>query len=73
MTMAQTEFTITLDDDYQVPEGPLTPAQYVMFVANKAAESYQKQYGTSDFLSGVHAACDAYNAALPQSEPPVEE
>lgn len=71
--MAQTEITITIDDDYVVPEGPLTPAQYVTFVANRAAESYQKQYGTADFLSGVHAACDAYNAALPQPAEPVEE
>jgi hypothetical protein len=71
--MAQTEITITIDDDYVVPEGPLTPAQYVVFVANKAAESYKNQYNTVDFLSGVHAACDAYNAVLPQPvEPEVE-
>jgi len=63
-------YTITIDDAYTVPEGALTKEQYVTFVMNKAAESYQKSYGTADFETGIQAACDAYNAALP--EEPVE-
>ncbi len=67
--MATTEYAITIDDDYQVPEGPLTAAQYVAFVMNRAAESYQAQYGAADAEAGIQAACDAYNAALPEQPP----
>ena len=63
--MATTNYTIAIDDAYVVPEGALTKEQYVAFVMNKAAESYQNSYATVDFDSGIQAACDAYNAALP--------
>jgi hypothetical protein len=69
--MATTEYTIAIDDAYVVPEGPLTKEQYVTFVMNKAAESYKSSYQTADFDSGIQAACDAYNEALP--EPPAVE
>lgn len=64
--MATTEYTIAIDDAYAVPEGALTKEQYVAFVMNKAAESYKNSYQTADFDSGIQAACDAYNAALPE-------
>ena len=64
--MATTNYTITIDDDYVTPEGALTKEQYVAFVINKAAESYKNSYGTADFDSGIQAALDAYNAALPE-------
>lgn len=63
--MTQTTYTVLVDDAYAVPEGPLTAAQYVDFVMNRAAESYMKQYGAADVNAGIQAACDAYNAALP--------
>lgn len=61
-----TNYTITIDDAYVTPEGALTKEQYVTFVMNKAAESYKNSYGTADFDSGIQAALDAYNAALPE-------
>lgn len=63
--MATTDYEITVDDAYVVPEGPLTKAQYVEFVMNKAAESYMVQYGTDSYDNGIQAACDAYNEGLP--------
>lgn len=68
--MATTDFTITIDDNYEVPEGPLTAAQYVEFVMNRAAESYQAQYSAADVEAGIQAACDTYNAALPEEPGP---
>lgn len=65
--MATTNFTLTIDDAYTAPEGELTKDQYVVFVMNKAAESYKNGYGTADFESAIQAACDAYNASLPQT------
>ena len=62
------EYTLTIADDYETPAGALTKAQYVEFVMNHAAESYQKQYGTADKESGIQAACDAYNASLPPEQ-----
>lgn len=59
------QYTINVNDAYQVPEGALTKEQYVEFVMNMAAKSYQSQYNTQDVESGIQAACDAYNAALP--------
>ena len=59
--MATHEMTVTIDDDYVVPEAPLTTAQYVDFVANMACESYMKQYKTADKVTGLEAACAAYN------------
>ena len=67
--MAQTDYTITLEDNYVTPEGPLaTNDDYMTFVVNKAGESYMNQYGTANVEDGVTAARDAYNAALPQAE-----
>ena len=67
--MAQTDYTITIEDDYVVPEGPLaTNDDYVTFVMNRAADSYMNQYGTDNVEDGVTAAREAYNAALPQAE-----
>lgn len=60
-------YTINITDDYVVPEGPLTAEQYVNFVMNNAAKSYQAQYKTATVNEGVQAACDAYNANLPPS------
>ena len=60
-------YTINITDDYVVPEGPLTAEQYVNFVMNYAAKSYQAQYKTDTVNEGVQAACDAYNANLPPS------
>ena len=60
-------YTINITDDYVVPEGPLTAEQYVNFVMNNAAKSYQAQYKTDTVNEGVQAACDAYNANLPPS------
>ena len=59
------QYTINVSDSYVVPEGALTKEQYVEFVINMAAKSYQSQYNTQDVESGIQAACDAYNAALP--------
>ena len=61
-------YTINITDDYVVPEGPLTAEQYVNFVMNNAAKSYQAQYKTDTVNEGVQAACDAYNANLPPSK-----
>lgn len=60
-------YAINITDDYVVPEGPLTAEQYVNFVMNNAAKSYQAQYQTDTVNEGVQAACDAYNANLPPS------
>lgn len=63
--MAQTTYTIVIDDAYVIPGGALTKEQYVNYVMNYAAESYMKQYKTADVDSGIQAATDAYNASLP--------
>ena len=61
-----TTYTITITDDYTVPEGPMADNQaYLTFVMNKAAESYRNQYAAADFEAGITAAREAYNAALP--------
>ena len=59
------QYIINDNDTYVVPEGALTKEQYVEFVMNMAAMSYQSQYNTQDVESGIQAACDAYNTALP--------
>lgn len=59
-------YTLTITDDYAVPEGPLaTNEAYLTFVMNKAAESYRNQYAAADFEAGITAAREAYNASLP--------
>lgn len=60
-------YTIDIRDDYTVPADPLTAEQYVEFVMNNAAKSYQNQYNTKTVNEGVQAACDAYNSNLPQA------
>lgn len=71
------KYTIDITDDYTPPEGPLSAEQYVEFVMNRAAESYQAQYRTATVNEGVQAATDAYNAALPpaplEAEPQPKE
>lgn len=64
-----TNYTIAIDDAYEVPTGEMTKEQYVNFVMNKAAESYKNSYGAADFETGIQAACDTYNAALPEDAP----
>ena len=67
--MAQTDYTVTIEDGYVVPEGPLaTNDDYITFVMNMAAQSYMNQYSTDNVEDGITAARDAYNAALPQAE-----
>lgn len=63
-----TQYDINVVDNYATPAGALTKEQYVEFVMNKAAESYQSQYGTATTDAGIQAACDAYNAALPAAQ-----
>lgn len=64
-----TDFKIKINPDYVAPEGPLeNDADYVNLVMNGAARSYQSQYGTADLASGITAAREAYNAALPPPE-----
>jgi hypothetical protein len=59
-------YTITIADNYTTPEGPFADnAAYLIFVMNKAAESYRNQYAAADFEAGITAAREAYNAALP--------
>lgn len=59
-------YTVTIDDNYTVPAGALDKAAYVEFVLQMAAESYAKQYGKATKEEGIQAACDAYNASLPE-------
>lgn len=63
------QITLTIEQDYVVPEGALDTQQYMEFVANMAAKSYQTQYGVNTIEAGIEAARDAYNASLPE---PVE-
>lgn len=62
------EYTIDIDDDYEVPAGELTKDEYLNFVMNMAAKSYKAQFSEATYEDGIEAACDAYNAALPTSE-----
>lgn len=58
-------YTVDIRDDYTAPEGPMDAAQYIDFVVNRAAQSYQRQYGTENVNAGVRAACDAFNGQSP--------
>ena len=69
--MASVTYTVTLDENYAVPETHLTAEEYVNFVMNHAAKSYMNRYSTS-FADAVQAACDAYNETVVE-ETPVEE
>jgi hypothetical protein len=53
------------------PTEPLTNAQYIDWVVNRAAESYQTQYGAASKEAGITAAREAFNASIPA--PVVEE
>lgn len=61
-----TQYIINIEDSYKVPEGPLNNQQYVVFIMNRAAESYKNQYNTLDFEAGVTAARTSYNDSLPE-------
>jgi hypothetical protein len=47
-----------------------TDQEYVQYVMSNAARSYQAQYGTATADEGITAARLAYNAGIPQPEPP---
>ena len=47
-----------------------TDQEYVQYVMSNAARSYQAQYGTATADEGIAAARLAYNAGVPQPEPP---
>lgn len=66
-------FSIVIDDDYVVPAGPLNAAQYVNFVMNNAAKSYQSQYRAATVQDGIDAARAAYNASVPPEPEPSDE
>ena len=69
-TMAQTKYTIQIVDDYVAPTTPLaTNKEYVDFVMNSAAASYQVQYNTATSDDGITAAREAFNASLPSTPP----
>lgn len=56
-------------DVYPQPGEIGTNAEYMTYVVNKAAESYQNQYGAESKDDGITAAREAYNASLPQPAP----
>jgi hypothetical protein len=62
-----TTYTIDVTDEvYLQPTEPLeTNEAYLIFVLNRAAESYQNQYGAASKEAGITAAREAFNAALP--------
>jgi len=56
-------------DVYPQPGEIATNEAYLTFVINKAAESYQSQYGAASKEDGITAARKAYNASLPVPAP----
>jgi hypothetical protein len=67
--------TYTLDiapDVHPQPAEIATNADYLTYVLNRAAESYQKQYGTASKEDGITAAREAYNASMPPAQEPAE-
>ena len=61
-----TDYTVQIVNDYVAPTTPLaTNEEYVDFVMNSAALSYQVQYNTATSDEGITAAREAFNAALP--------
>lgn len=59
-------YNITITPDvYPQPGEIATDEDYLAFVLNRAAESYQNQYGTASKEDGITAAREAYNASLP--------
>jgi len=68
-----TDYTVQIVNDYVAPTTPLaTNEDYVDFVMNMAAASYQVQYSTATSDEGITAAREAFNAGLPEPAP-VEE
>jgi hypothetical protein len=68
--------TYTVDviaDVFPQPTAPITAAEYINFVVNRAAESYMAQYGTASKEEGIQAACDAFNASIPPQPAPEGE
>ena len=64
--MSQKTYTTVIEDKYTfLNETFDTNEDYINFVLNKAAESYQKQYNTNTVEDGITAAREAYNNALP--------
>lgn len=57
-------------DVYPQPGEIFTNEEYLTFVVNRAAESYQTQYGAASKEDGITAAREAYNASLPLAPPP---
>lgn len=69
-----TTYTVDVTADvYPQPGEILTNEEYLTFVVNRAAESYQNQYGAASKDAGVTAAREAYNASLPAPAPAPEE
>jgi len=65
-----TTYTVDVTTDvYPQPGEILTNEAYLQFVCNRAAESYQHQYGAASKDAGVTASREAYNASLPQPAP----
>ena len=62
--MTQTNYAVVMDDEYTPPAIINTNQDYINFVLNKAAESYQKQYNTADKESAITAAIESFNANL---------
>lgn len=59
-------YTVDVTPDvFPQPTAPLTAAEYINFVVNRAAESYMSQYGSASKEEGIVAACDAFNASIP--------
>lgn len=69
-----TTYSINVTADvYPQPGEIATNEEYLTFVVNRAAESYQNQYAAASKDAGITAAREAYNAALPAPVEPVEE
>jgi len=60
--MTTKSYVVEISDEYVV-SAINTNEDYVNFVMNKAAESYQNQYGTSTVEEGITAAREAYIAS----------
>lgn len=71
--MSIVPFSVVIDDDYTVPAGHLSPEQYVTYVMNMAAKSYQSQYKSASAVDGIDAACAAYNATIVLEPEPRDE
>lgn len=64
-------YTISITNDYTPPQGVFaTNEDYMTFVMNRAAQSYQVQYGTTTVEEGITAARAAYNATQETTNEP---